>query len=317
MELRELLTERIAHLKNLSDRSVVMYLSTLDRFRDFLGHEPTLDDLDDLTASKFIRWRTTRPGHWGKMLSPASIAKDSAHLRTIWTWCAKKRMKRADGELIEFPDYARPKVPKPVPKAFKADELRALIAQARHRKGYIGGVPAAWYWTTKILCLFQTGERIGAVLQLRWSEVDLERNVITFLAATRKGHRETITRPITPALSKMLAAYKGPPDALVWAWGANREMTAVYSSLRVLCRTAGVPYKPFHAIRKSTASYLKRAGISAKKQLGHASEEMAETHYYDEEIVGTESNLDYLPDITDGPLPPPDAIDQEPDAPAA
>ena len=315
MELRELLVERIAHLKNLSDRSVVMDRSTLDRFRDFLGgREPTLDDLDDLTASKFIRWRATTPGHWGKALSPASVAKDSAHLKTIWGWCAKKRMKRSDGELIEFPDYARPTVPKPVPKAFKADELRRLIAQARHRKGYIGGVPAAWYWTTKILCLFLTGERIGAVLQLRWGEVDLERNQITFLAATRKGHRETITRPITPALSKMLAAYQGPPEALVWAWGANREATAVYSSLRVLCRTAGVPYKPFHAIRKSTASYLKKAGISAKKQLGHASEEMAETHYYDEEIVGGECNLDYLPDITDLP---PDASGQGPEAGAA
>ena len=314
MVLRELLVERIAHLRNLSDRSVVMYLSTLDRFADFLGHEPTLDDLDDLTASKFVRWRTAKPSFWGRPLSPASVAKDSAHLRTIWTWAAKKRLRRSDGELIEFPDYARPKVPKPVPKAYKADELRALIAHARHRKGYIGGVPAAWYWTTKILCLFQTGERIGAVMQLRWGQVDLERNQITFLAATRKGHRETLTLPITPALSKMLAAYKGPPEAQVWAWGANRTMTAVYSSLRVLCRTAGVPYKPFHSIRKSTASYLKRAGISAKRQLGHASEEMAEMHYYAQDIVGGENNLDYLPDISELP---PDTTGQGPESPAA
>jgi integrase len=69
----------------------------------------------------------------------------------------------------------------------------------------------------------------------------------------------------------------------------------------VLCRVAGVDYKPFHAIRKSTASYLKRAGISARKQLGHSSEEMAENHYYDEEITGRESNLDYLPDLDKPP----------------
>jgi integrase len=81
----------------------------------------------------------------------------------------------------------------------------------------------------------------------------------------------------------------------------DRELLSCYSSLRVLCRTAGVPYKPFHSIRKATASYLKRAGISAKKQLGHSSEEMSETHYYDEEITGRESNLDYLPDITEPP----------------
>lgn len=74
-------------------------------------------------------------------------------------------------------------------------------------------------------------------------------------------------------------------------------MLSCYASLKVLCRVAGVPYHPFHSIRKSTASYLKRAGKSAKATLGHASEEMAETHYYSERITGSESALDYLPPL--------------------
>jgi integrase len=278
-----------------------MYLSTLDRFRDFLGHEPTVDDLEDLTAAKFLRWRqATQHSKW-KKISPASLAKDSAHLRSLWSWLAKKRWKRTNGELVEFPDYKRPNVPKPVPKAFNATQLSQLVEAARHRKGHICGKPAAWYWTTKIQAMFQTGERIGAVLELRWEQVDLEQHTLTFLAATRKGRRETITRAITPELAKMLAMCKGAPSERVWPWLEDREMLSLYGSLRVLCRTAGVPYHPFHSIRKSTASYLKRAGISAQKQLGHSSEEMAENHYYDEEITGRESNLDYLPDITQRP----------------
>jgi integrase len=304
MTLRELLIDRVAPLKNLSDRTVKMYTSTLDRFRDFLGHEPTVDDLDDLTAAKFLRWRQTTQHSKFKMISPASLAKDSAHLRSLWGWLAKKRWKKSSGELLEFPDYARPRVPKPVPKAYKAEELAKLVETARHRKGCVAGKPAAWYWVTKIQALFQTGERIGAIMQIRWSEVDLERHTLTFLAHTRKGHRETITRPITPQLSKMLATQESPPEARVWPWLDDREMLSCYASLRVLCRCADVPYKPFHAIRKSTASYLKRAGISAKKQLGHSSEEMAENHYYDEEITGRESNLDYLPDINKPHEPP-------------
>ena len=301
MTLRELLLDRIAPLKGLSDRSVSMYSATLDRFRDYLGHEPTVDDLDDLTAAKFLRWRqATQHSRW-KKISPASLAKDSAHLRSLWTWLARKRWKRSDGELVEFPDYARPRVPKPVPKAYKADELARLVQAARHRKGLVAGKPAAWYWTTKILAMFQTGERIGAVLELRWSEVDLEQHTLTFLAATRKGHRETITRPITADLAKMMAMQKGAPSERVWPWLEDREMLSLYGSLRVLCRTAGVAYKPFHSVRKSTASYLKLAGVSAKKQLGHSSEEMAENHYYDEEITGRESNLGCLPDITKPP----------------
>jgi integrase len=306
MQLKDLLIDRFAPHKDLCDRTVLMYLATLARLRDFLGREPTVDDLDDLQIAKFLRWRrVTQHSKW-KLISPASLAKDSAHIRTLWNWLAKKRWKRSDGQMIEFPDYARPKVPKPVPKAYKAEELVRLVEVGRQRKGLVSGKPAAWYWPTKILAMFQTGERIGAILQIRWSEVDLERHTLTFLAATRKGHRETITRPITPDLAKMLATQKGPPEARVWPWLDDREPLSAYNSLRVLCRVAGVDYKPFHAIRKSTASYLKRAGISARKQLGHSSEEMAENHYYDEEITGRESNLDYLPDI-DRPQQPPAA----------
>jgi integrase len=156
------------------------------------------------------------------------------------------------------------------------------------------------------MAMFQTGERIGAILEIRWSEVDFQKNTLTFLAASRKGRSETITRPITPELARMLATQKGAPNERVWPWLDDREMLSLYGSLRVLCKLAGVEYHPFHSIRKSTASYLKRAGISAKKQLGHSSEEMAENHYYDEEITGRESNLDYLPDI-DRPQQPPAA----------
>jgi len=61
MTLRDLLVNRIAPLRQYCDRTIEMYGQTLDRLRDFLGHEPTLDDLDDLIASKWIRWRATTP----------------------------------------------------------------------------------------------------------------------------------------------------------------------------------------------------------------------------------------------------------------
>ena len=301
MTLRALLHDRIAPLKNLSARSVVMYDSSLDRFRDFLGHEPDIGDLDDLILSKFLRWRATTVHDARRgLISPASLAKDSAHLRSLWTWLARKRWKKADGELLEFPDYARPRVPRPRPSAFTVEELQLLLDAARHRRGYIGDVPAAWYWPTKILAMYQTGERIGAVLAIRWGEVDLDRHTLTFLAATRKGHHETITRAISAELCAVMAPQQKAGDRLVWPWREGREALSIYPSLRVLCKTAGVPYLPFHSIRKSTASYLKRAGKSAKKQLGHSSEEMAEEHYYDERITGTESALDYLPPLNLG-----------------
>jgi len=278
MILRTLLVDQIAVLKNLSDRTVTLYGETLDRFRDHLGHEPTLDDLDDLVVARFLRWRSQQPNKRKGLLSPASVAKDSAHLRTLWNWCARK-------------------------VAYTVEELQKLIEAARYRKGLVGDVPAPWYWITKIRSMFETGERIGAVMQLRWSEVDLDRRTLTFLAATRKGHRETITRQISADLAAVLAMHQRPADRLVWPWLENRKMLSCYASLKVLCETAKVDYHPFHSIRKATASYLKRAGVSAKTQLGHSSEEMAENHYYDTRITGVPSALDHLPPLDLGAGP--------------
>lgn len=297
--IRTLLVERIAPLKDLRQRTVDLYCATLDRWAEYLGREPVLDDLDDLEVAKFLRWRANnhRRRRGTKPLSKGSVAKDSAQLRSIWNWIAKKRLKRTNGELIEFPDYKRPVAPVPQPKAFTADELRQLMETARHRKGAVSGVPAAWLWTTMIQAMFETGERIGAILALRWSEVDLERCQLTFLAETRKGHRETITRAISPQLANRMGARRRAASELVWPWLDGRRDKSCYASFRVLCRTAGVEYKSFHSIRKATASYMKKAGVSAKTQLGHASEEMAEKHYYDARIVGTQSAVEYLPDI--------------------
>lgn len=297
--LRTLLIERIAPLKDLVPRTVELYCDTLDRWAEYLGRDPQIDDLDDLGVAKFLRWRADnhRRRNSNKPLSKGSVAKDSAQIRSIWNWCAKKRLKKSDGELIEFPDYKRPVVPRPRPQAFTAEELRRLIATARHRKGTVGGVPAAWMWTTMIQAMFETGARIGEILALQWAEVDLERCQITFLAQNRKGRRETITRAISPQLAKRMACGKRAPGEVVWPWLTARDHKNIYNSLRVLCRCADVPYKSFHSIRKATASYLKAAGVSAKQQLGHASEEMAERHYYDAKIVGTQSALDHLPDI--------------------
>lgn len=300
--LRALLIDHYAPLHYLTDRSIVLYLASLERFRDFLGHEPTLDDLTDIQAVRFAKWRAATPHGLKRPVRPASVAKDITQLRSLWTWAAKKRMTRSDGQMIEFPDFKRPHVPKPVARAYTVAEVSAIIRQARTRKGRVGRVPACWFWMTLIRAQWEAGGRIGELLALRWSEVDLARCRLTFLAETRKGRRETLVVRISPELAKWMASQQGKPDEMVWPWFEDRAILSLYNSLRVLCRTAGVRYLPFHSFRKSTASYMKLVGKSAKDQLGHSSETMAENHYYSTDILEGESAIDYLPPLDlDGP----------------
>lgn len=298
MTLREFLTDRYAVLHNLKPRSVVLFGYSVDRFRDFLGREPELTDLDDLQVSRFLRWRAVTP-HRGKVCSPASVRKDMAHLLSLWNGAAKKRL------VEQFPDLPRNivRVPHHQPQAYTVDEISRMVCEARRRCGYIGPVPAAWLWPTLLMSAYYTGERIGSHLEVRWEQVDAERHTITFLSEHRKGLGRTITRAITPQLCEWLEKGRRAPGELVWPWLEHRVIDSIFPRLRHICELAGVRPKGFHSIRKAAGSYVHAAGGNSTDFLTHRDAKTTRDHYLDPRITGQQSALDYLPplDLNGGP----------------
>lgn len=300
MLLREYLTDRYAVLHNLSPRTVVLFSHTLDRFRDFLGREPVATDLEDLVVSKFVRWRAVTP-HRGRVCSPASVRKDLAHITSLWNALAKKRLVEA------FPDLPRNlvRVPHRPPRAYTVEEISRMVIAARSCVGHVGPVAAAWLFPTLIMSSFFTGERIGAHLHVKWSEVDEQARTITFLSEHRKGLGRTITRAITPQLAQWMEKGRRAPSELVWPWLEHRDYGALFPRLRNLCLSAGVTPRGFHGLRKAAGSYVKKAGGDATDFLTHADGRTTKEHYLDEKITGIQSALDYLPPLDlDGPRPP-------------
>jgi integrase len=290
MTIRELMTERYAPLHNLSARSVVLFGHSIDRLRDFLEREPVVADFDDLTIAKFLRWRAVTP-HRGRVCSPASVAKDKAHLSALWNFAARKRI------AAEFPDLPRLKVPTRPPRGYTVQEVSAIIRAARVCQGSIGGVPAPWFWMTLVQSLWYTGERIGSHLRIRWSEADLDACRMTFLGENRKGGVETIQRQIDPSLAQQLRLHRRADTELVWPWLDNREMGSLFQTFRIICGRAGVKPRGFHAIRKASGSYVKAGGGDATDHLGHANPKTTRDHYLDTNITGQQSALDFLPPL--------------------
>jgi integrase len=291
MTLREILG-RYAILQNLSDRTVELYGHTLDRFAEHLGHEPAIDDIDDLVVAGFLRWRAATPRKRGKP-SAASVAKDKSQLTALANWAAKKRLKRSDGNDVEFLSLPRSRKIRHAPQAYTAEEVARLIRLARQRVGHVDGKPAAWWWSTLIYAAWCSAERIGALLELRWRDVDLTNRTLLFRAETRKGRSADIQRAITPDLAASLSRFAGQPDDLVWRW--DRAYHSLWPSLRLLCRRAGVRGTGFHRLRKASASYVALGGGDATEHLGHASPEMTRAHYLDPRITSPKNALDYLP----------------------
>jgi integrase len=321
MKLQELLVDRYAVLHNLSQRSIDLYTYTIDRFSDFLGRPAEIADIDDLNVSKFCRWRATTP-HRGRLASPASVRKDLAHLVALANHAAKKRYKGRDGQPLEFLDLPRNlvRVPTKQPKGYTVDEVSRIVRAAWKRDNAVGPVPAGWFFATLVMAAWYSGERVGALLRIRWSEADLEHGQLTFLGDTRKGGIETISRPIPPELIKLLADRRRAPNERIWPWLDYRStQNTIYQSLRLVCESAGVEARGFHAIRKASGSYVAAAGGDATSHLSHADAKTTKRHYLDPAITGIQSALDYLPPLDLGPgrQPPPAADDSPGDRPAA
>jgi len=295
MRLREIFLDRYAPLHDLTDRTIELYGHTLDRFAEFLGHEPELADLDDLVVSRFLRWRAKTPRN-GRLPAANSVLKDRTQLSALWSFCAKKRMTATEGKMVEFPALARMRAVERIPRAYSHSDIEKIVRRAKRRYGRVGGLPAPWWWMTICMTAWTTAERLGAILALRWGEVDLDRRTIVFLGQNRKGHTRDIQRAITPQLAEMLRIYRRGDNDLVWPW--DRQMQSIWTSLHNLCNQAGVQYRGFHGFRKASASYFEAAGGSATALLDHDRPATTKRSYLDPDIVnGGPSAADLLPPL--------------------
>ena len=290
MTVRELLVSRYAPLHQLTPRSVVLYKGTIDHWQRFLGREPLISDFDDLEVARFLQSRVGATKRGGKTISANTIAKDKAQISALWTFAAKKRL------VNQFPSLPRTRLVHHTPKAATVDGLQAMMTAATTgRKKMYGNVPVAWFWRTLIRVAFETGERRGALVALRWSEVDLDGHQITFLAETRKGRSRDIVRAISQSLADELRQHRGAPGDLVWRYPGKPH--SLYAAWDILRKRAGVHVRGLHSIRKSSASYLAAAGGNASEHLGHSNPRTTAV-YLDPSIVRPrETAVSRLPEL--------------------
>ena len=262
MTIRELLVSRYAPLHQLTPRSVVIYKGTIDQWATFLGREPVTSDFDDLEVSRFLQHCVSRTVA-GRPISANTIAKHKAQICTLWNFAAKKRL------VEHFPSLPRTHLVHRTPKAATVDSMQALMAAAgTGKRAWYGDLPVAWFWQTLIRVAFETGERRGALMALRWSEVDLEGLQVTFLAETRKGRSRDIVRAISQSVADQLRLHRGAPGDLVWRYPGKPH--SLYASWDLLRKRAGVQVRGLHSVRKASASYLAAAGGNASEHLGHS-----------------------------------------------
>jgi integrase len=283
MTLRHLLDSEYAVIRALKPSALYQYRLSLTRFGAHLGHEATLEDLDPVRVQAWLAERKAK-------VSAATARKDRTHLVALWTHAAKRRF------VEQFPTLPPLRAPQRIPRAYRVQDVSAILRMALAGSGSECGLPADWYWASLIRLCWETAERVGAVMQIRWDDLDLDERWVIFRGEHRKGGTRDIRRDISPELAGWLRHLQRKPADLVFPW--TRERTSLWYEFRKLCAMAGVVNRGFHGLRKSAASYVAAAGGDATQLLDHSNPKLAKDHYLDESIVKPrQSAIDLLPTL--------------------
>jgi integrase len=276
---------RPLRLVGRSQRTLVLFRYTLKQFGLYLGREPTLDDLQDLTLGNYLQYLIDLKR------AKASVNKERRQLVAIWNFAARRRY------VGQFPEI--PPVPEPerIPKAWTTGDLQRIAAACRTAGqftalGTYEGIPAADWWLALHAVLWDTGERIKAILQLQWT--DLSGDWLTVPAEYRKGSKRPMQFKLRLETVELLEAIRRPSGEIFpWPFSA----TYVYFVYKKILKTAGVEYdrqSKFHRMRRSVASHIAAAGGNPSLALGH-SNPATTARYLDPKIARSVPISEVLP----------------------
>jgi integrase len=285
MLLRDLLDREYAIVRGLRPKAIYQVRLTLSRWADFLGRGPRTTDLTNLRVMEFLQHRKAA-------VALGTVLKDRNGICGLWNYAAKQ------DRSLPFPTLPPMSPVKRAPRAYRVEDVSAILRVAKALPGDILSVPRGLWWATICRTAWETAERHNALAVLQWKDVDLDGRLITFLAEGRKGARADIQREISGELAGWLSEIRRQPTDLVWPWkGAE---STVWLELNRICALAQVTQRGFHGFRKSNASYLTAArGVgAAADQLGHSSAAVTLRHYVDRSIAKpTETAIDLLPPL--------------------
>lgn len=236
----------------------------------YLEREALLADLSDLTYARWLVWRSARA-------SPATVSGEARKLLAAWRWAAAGKRQWIDG-----PDVTAPQSVAKLPRALTRSQLELLWLNAEQSQCSLAGVPYRVYFTALLYVLWDTSERIGAVLQLRREEI--AGDWLAFPAGTRKDGRPRAykIRQRTVAALDELSQCTERPQLF-----ALRSQSTINYHWRRLIIDAGLPaWVTPHTIRRCHATHAEISGADPSQNLGHSSRQVTVASYIDPVIVG-------------------------------
>lgn len=250
---------RPIRLRGRSQNTLRLYRSSIRLFEKVLGRVSVLSDFSDIHISMVMQFVLDNGG------SPFSANKHRSQLLAIWRYACMIKM--AD----QWPTVMPEPTPERIPVAWVASDLHQLMSAIGRLKGCVGSVPAKLWWKSLLLVLIDSGERISAIVETRWS--DLDGQWLLVKAEYRKGkkrdRRYMLTEETIEAL-RLMADYRISDRIFPWPYAR----TYLWNRYTRILKQAGLPSGPkdkFHRIRKTVGSVCHANGLDATSVLDHSS----------------------------------------------
>lgn len=103
-----------------------------------------------------------------------------------------------------------------------------------------------------ILTALYTGLRRGRILSLTWDQIDWDNNQIIYMGKDGQPHSVPMVKPLRAELEKL------PRDKMYVFTYAGHKITDISHSWRAAFNKSGLPYRSFHTLRHTTATWLLR-----------------------------------------------------------
>jgi integrase len=259
-----------------------LYRLALKNFGEAIGRPPNLTDLTNDNLARMTRTLLNR------RLAVATVNERCRRVAKFWEFLARRGSIQVWPIRIKLPEPAR------TPVAWLRPELARIFGAVKSLQGEICGVPRAKWWRALLLVDWDTGERIGALLALKWSYIAAD-GWMHVPAEVRKGKRKDMTYRLAPDTLDALNAIRLPLRELLFPWPHDENY--IFNRFEKILERAGLPTdrkSKFHRIRRSVASHYEGAGGNATRLLGHEDRRTTIRSYLDPRIVEQGQAIDLL-----------------------
>ena len=229
-------------------------------FLDFFGRDRDPATFSQRDWDRFIQARRAgRAGPSGKPVGNRTIEWDLTFLMAVFNWAERSKDEQGRPLLDRNPlkGLRKPREKNPARVVLTEDEYRAILKVSRR---------VGWRFHVALVLAHETGHRIGAIRQLRWTDIDFEGREVRWRAEHEKTGHEHVT-PLTDTalvaleLGRSMGAGTGDAPVLPAPGDAARCMSSVnaFQWWKKAERLAGLEPKAkrgWHSLRRKFASDL-------------------------------------------------------------